>query len=27
GAPKYRRIAGVGPVEQIRDSAFAALAD
>jgi len=26
GAPKYRRIAGVGPVEQIRDSAFAALA-
>jgi adenylate kinase len=25
GAPKYRRIAGVGPVEQIRDSAFAAL--
>ncbi|MES2298861.1 MAG: adenylate kinase [Pseudomonadota bacterium] len=26
GAPKYRRIAGVGPVEQIRDAAFAALA-
>ncbi|NVM78744.1 adenylate kinase [Duganella sp. SG902] len=25
GAPKYRRIEGVGPVEQIRDSAFAAL--
>jgi len=25
GAPKYRKIAGVGPVEQIRDSAFAAL--
>ena len=27
GAPKYRRIAGVGPVEQIRDNAFAALAE
>ncbi len=27
GAPKYRRIVGVGPVEQIRDSAFAALAE
>jgi adenylate kinase len=27
GAPKYRRIAGVGPVEQIRDAAFAALSD
>jgi adenylate kinase len=27
GAPKYRRIEGVGPVEQIRDSAFAALAE
>ncbi|MES2757544.1 MAG: adenylate kinase [Pseudomonadota bacterium] len=27
GAPKYRRIAGVGPVEQIRDAAFAALND
>lgn len=27
GAPKYRRIAGVGPVDQIRDSAFAALAE
>jgi adenylate kinase len=26
GAPKYRRISGVGPVEQIRDAAFAALA-
>ena len=26
GAPNYRKIAGVGPVEQIRDSAFAALA-
>jgi adenylate kinase len=26
GAPKYRKIEGVGPVEQIRDSAFAALA-
>jgi adenylate kinase family enzyme len=26
GAPKYRKISGVGPVEQIRDSAFAALA-
>ncbi|MFZ6688262.1 adenylate kinase [Undibacterium sp. SXout11W] len=25
GAPKYRKIAGVGPVETIRDSAFAAL--
>lgn len=25
GAPKYRKIAGVGPVEQIRDQAFAAL--
>jgi adenylate kinase len=25
GAPKYRRIEGVGPVEQIRDAAFAAL--
>jgi adenylate kinase len=25
GAPKYRRIAGVGPVEQIRDAAFGAL--
>ena len=25
GAPKYRKIAGVGPVEQIRDSAFKAL--
>jgi adenylate kinase len=27
GAPKYRKITGVGPVEAIRDSAFAALAD
>jgi len=27
GAPKYRRIAGVGPVEEIRDRAFAALAE
>ena len=25
GAPKYRQIAGVGPVESIRDAAFAAL--
>ncbi len=25
GAPKYRKISGVGPVEQIRDSAFTAL--
>jgi adenylate kinase len=25
GAPKYRKIAGVGPVETIRDKAFAAL--
>ncbi|MDE2427969.1 MAG: adenylate kinase [Burkholderiales bacterium] len=27
GAPKYRKIAGVGPVEEIRDSAFAALSE
>ncbi|WP_136419906.1 MULTISPECIES: adenylate kinase [Oxalobacteraceae] len=27
GAPKYRKISGVGPVETIRDNAFAALAD
>jgi adenylate kinase len=27
GAPKYRKIAGVGPVETIRDQAFAALAE
>ncbi|CDG84637.1 adenylate kinase [Janthinobacterium agaricidamnosum] len=27
GAPKYRRISGVGPVEQIRDSAFTALSE
>ncbi|BBB59822.1 adenylate kinase [Undibacterium sp. YM2] len=27
GAPKYRKIAGVGPVESIRDSAFAALSE
>ena len=26
GAPEYRKIAGVGPVESIRDAAFAALA-
>jgi adenylate kinase len=26
GAPQYRKISGVGPVETIRDSAFAALA-
>ena len=26
GAPKYRKIEGVGPVEEIRDRAFAALA-
>ncbi len=26
GAPQYRRISGVGPVEHIRDAAFAALA-
>jgi len=25
GAPKYRRISGVGPVEKVRDNAFAAL--
>lgn len=25
GAPKYRKIAGVGPVDQIRDNAFKAL--
>ena len=25
GAPKYRRIAGIGPVEEIRDRSFAAL--
>jgi adenylate kinase len=25
GAPKYRKITGVGPVEQVRDAAFAAL--
>ena len=25
GAPRYRKIAGVGPVESIRDAAFAAL--
>jgi adenylate kinase len=24
-APKYRRISGTGPVDQIRDRAFAAL--
>ena len=27
GAPKYRKIAGVGPVEAIRDRAFAALSE
>ena len=27
GAPKYRKIAGVGPVDAIRDRAFAALED
>ena len=27
GAPKYRRISGVGPGEQIRDAAFAALSE
>ena len=27
GAPKYRKIAGVGPVDTIRDKAFSALAD
>ena len=27
GAPKYRRISGVGAVDQVRDSAFAALQD
>ena len=27
GAPKYRKIAGVGPVEEIRDRVFAALAE
>ncbi len=27
GAPKYRKITGVGPVEQVREAAFAALAD
>jgi len=26
GAPKYRKISGVGPVEAVRDAAFAALA-
>ncbi|WP_426100633.1 adenylate kinase [Massilia sp. TSP1-1-2] len=27
GAPKYRRISGVGPVDTIRDAAFAALSE
>jgi adenylate kinase len=27
GAPKYRKISGVGPVEQVRDAAFAALSN
>ena len=26
-APKYRKISGVGPVEQVRDAAFAALSE
>ena len=26
GAPKYRKISGLGPVEKVRDAAFAALA-
>ncbi|ALK96314.1 adenylate kinase [Massilia sp. WF1] len=26
GAPKYRKISGVGPVDQVREAAFAALA-
>jgi adenylate kinase len=25
GAPKYRKIAGIGPVDEIRERAFAAL--
>ncbi|HEU5435403.1 MAG TPA: adenylate kinase [Telluria sp.] len=27
GAPKYRKISGIGPVEAVRDAAFAALQD
>jgi adenylate kinase len=27
GAPKYRKITGVGPVEEVRDAAFAALSE
>jgi len=27
GAPKYRRISGIGPVDAIRDAAFAALSE
>jgi adenylate kinase len=27
GAPKYRKITGVGPVDQVREAAFAALAN
>jgi adenylate kinase len=27
GAPKYRKISGVGPVEQVRDNVFAALSE
>ncbi len=27
GAPKYRKISGVGPVEEVRDNAFAALSE
>lgn len=27
GAPKYRKISGVGPVDEVRDRVFAALAD
>jgi adenylate kinase len=27
GAPKYRKISGVGPVDQVREAAFAALAN
>ena len=27
GAPKYRKITGVGPVDQVREAAFAALAE
>ncbi|MDQ1833452.1 adenylate kinase [Massilia scottii] len=27
GAPKYRRISGIGPVDQIREAAFAALSE